>query len=158
LSRDPRQCIFKLRVDASDPPVRLRCDAAIPAPAPDGALYFVKRDFWNANEIYRAKPENAESSVLVARYDPSRVPLWPTGFALSPDGRGLAVPLKDNGTTNIWVIPSGGGPFRQITDFGLRPTLIARQVSWSRDGRFIYAAVAESDWDIVLLDGAATGR
>jgi Tol biopolymer transport system component len=153
LSQDEQPCIFKLRVDASDPPVRLRCNAAIPAPAPDGALYFVKGDFWKANEIYRAKPENAESSVLVARYALSRVPLWPTGFALSPDGRWLAVPLKDDGTTNIWVIPTDGRPFRQVTDFGLRPTLIARQVSWSRDGRFIYAAVAESDTDIVLLEG-----
>ena len=91
--------------------------------------------------------------MLVTRYPLSRVPLWPTGFALSPDERWLAVPLRDNGTTNIWVIPTGGGSYRQITDFGRQPTLIGRQVSWSRDGRFIYAAVAESDTDIVLLEG-----
>ena len=96
--------------------------------------------------------------MLVARYAPSRVPLWPTGFALSPDGRWLAVQLKDNGTTNIWAIPTDGGPYRQLTDFGRRPILIARQVSWSRDGKFIFAALAERDADIVLLDGIVTGR
>jgi Tol biopolymer transport system component len=157
-SEDKPQCIYKVRVDGTATPDRVRCDAAVPAPASDGTLYFVKRGFWNANEIYRAKPEHAESSVLVARYDLSRVPLWPTGFALSPDGRWLAVPLKDNGTTNIWLIPTDGGLHRQITDFGQRPTLIARQVSWSRDGKFIYAAVAETDSDIVLLEGGAAGR
>jgi hypothetical protein len=31
--------------------------------------------------------------------------------------------------------------------------LIARQVSWSPDGKFVYAAVVETDADIVLLDG-----
>ena len=68
------------------------------------------------------------------------------------------MPLKDGGTTNIWAIPTDGGPFRQLTDFGRRPILIARQVSWSSDGRFIYAAVAETDADIVLLEGIDTGR
>jgi hypothetical protein len=68
------------------------------------------------------------------------------------------VPLRDNGTTNIWAIPTDGGAYRQITDFGRRPTLIARQVSWSRGGRFIYAAVSESDTDIVLLEGIDTRR
>ena len=148
-----QQCISKVLVDGSDSPVHVRCGAAVPVPASDGSLYFAPRGFWNANEIYKAKPENTDTPVLVTRYPLSRVPLWPTGFALSPDERWLAVPLRDNGTTNIWVIPTGGGSYRQITDFGRQPTLIGRQVSWSRDGRFIYAAVAESDTDIVLLEG-----
>ena len=147
------QCIFKVRVDASTPPERVRCNAAVPAPAPDGTLYFAPGGWQNANEIYKAKPENDEKAVLVTRYPLSRVPLWPTGIALSPDGHSIAVPLKDNGTTNIWTISTSTGSYRQITDFGRRPTLIARQVSWSRDGKFIFAAVAESDADMVLLDG-----
>jgi Tol biopolymer transport system component len=134
--------------------VQVRCGAAVPAPASDGTLYFAPRAFFNANEIYKAKPENGKAE-LVARYPASRVPLWPTGFALSPDERWIAVPLKDNGTTNIWTIPVDGGPFRQITDLG-GPTLIGRQVSWSRDGKFIYAAVAAIESDIVLLNGAGS--
>jgi Tol biopolymer transport system component len=66
--------------------------------------------------------------------------------------------LKDRGTTNIWAIPTDGGPYRQLTDFEQRPILIARQVSWSRDGKFIYAALAESDADIVLLEGLIASK
>jgi hypothetical protein len=33
------------------------------------------------------------------------------------------------------------------------PILIARQVSWAPDGKSIYAAVVETDADIVVLDG-----
>jgi len=152
------QCIHKVHVSRNTSPVQVRCDAAVPVPAPDGTLYFAPRGFRNANEIYKAKPENDGNAVLVTRYALSRVPLWPTGFALSPDGRWIALPLKDSGTTNIWAIPTDGGPYRQITDFGRRPVLIARQVSWSRDGKFLYAAIAESDADVVLLDGIDTRR
>lgn len=89
----------------------------------------------------------------VARISRSRVPFWPTGPVRSPDDRWLAVPLKDGATTNIWAIPTSGGPLRQLTDFGSRAILIARQVSWSLDGKFVYAAVLETDADVVLLDG-----
>jgi len=41
-------------------------------------------------------------------------------------------------------------PARDLTTGG---PVIARQVSWSPDGKFIYAAVVETDADIVLLDG-----
>jgi hypothetical protein len=50
-------------------------------------------------------------------------------------------------------LATDGGPARQLTDFGQRPILIARQVSWSPDVKFIYAGVVETDADIVLLDG-----
>ena len=42
---------------------------------------------------------------------------------------------------------------RQITDFGRRAIMIARSVGWSSDSQSIYAAVAEMDADIVLLEG-----
>jgi hypothetical protein len=32
--------------------------------------------------------------------------------------------------------------------------MIGRQVSWSKDGAFLFAAVMDIDADIVLLDGA----
>lgn len=146
-------CIDKVPVSRNAPPVRVRCSAAVAMPAPDGALYFVPRHWRNSNEIYKAKPESDENAVLLTRYPAARVPFWPTGLALSPDGLWIAVPLKDYGTTNIWAIPTGGGAFRRLTDFGRRSTLIARQVSWSRDGKFVYAALAESGADVVLLDG-----
>jgi Tol biopolymer transport system component len=149
------KCIDKIPADGGSP-VRVRCAAAVPAPSADGTtLFYAPNSFLNANQIDKATPENGQA-VAVARYARSRVPLWPTGFALSLDGRWIAVPLKDGATTNIWAIPTGGGPFRQLRDFGRRAILIARQVSWSPDGKIVYAAVAESDADVVLLDGIST--
>ena len=40
-----------------------------------------------------------------------------------------------------------------VTDFGDRSIMIVRSVSWSRDSQHIYAAVAETQTDVVLLAG-----
>jgi Tol biopolymer transport system component len=80
--------------------------------------------------------------------------VWPHQYTLSPDDRWLAAPLKDRGTTNLWIISTKDGSLRQVTDFQQRPTTIGRQVSWSTDGKYIFAALVETDADIVLLKGA----
>jgi Tol biopolymer transport system component len=104
-------------------------------------------------EIRAATPESGPSRVL-ATISASRVPLWQiVSPALSTDGKWLAQALTDRGTTNIWALPTAGGEWRQLTDFGERPTFIARRVSWSSDGRSVLAAVGEGDSDIVLLEG-----
>ena len=72
---------------------------------------------------------------------------------LSPDGQWLAGPLIDGATTNLWALPTSGGDWKQITDFGDRSTVIARSVSWSPDSGHIYAAIADTETDIVLLNG-----
>ena len=77
---------------------------------------------------------------------------------VSPDGRWLATPLTDGVTTNLWALPAAGGPLRQLTDFGQRSVLIVRRISWSRDGKYLFAAVAETDADIVFLDGLVQTR
>ena len=68
------------------------------------------------------------------------------------------MPLSDGTTSNIWALPTDGGLMRPLTDFGDRSVMIARRVSWSADSRYLYAAVAETDADIVLLDGLLRGR
>jgi WD40 repeat protein len=104
-------------------------------------------------EIRAAHPEDAPFRVL-ARIPASRVPIWQiVNPALSPDGKWLAQALTDGVTTNIWSLSTTTGEWRQITDFGERPTFIARRVSWSSDGRSIFAAVGEGDSDIVMLEG-----
>ena len=108
-------------------------------------------------EIRSAQPENAPFKVL-ARIPASRVPIWQiVNPALSPDGKWLAQALTDGATTNIWALSTSTGEWRQITDFGDRPTFIARRVSWSSDGRFIFGALGEGDADIVLLEGFVKG-
>ena len=104
-------------------------------------------------EIHAATPEDGPSRAL-ARVPVSRVPNWQiVNPALSPNGEWLAMPLTVGFTTNVWVLSTRTGAWRQVTDFGERPTFIARRVSWSSDGRSILAAVAEGDADVVLLNG-----
>jgi hypothetical protein len=89
----------------------------------------------------------------MARVAGERVPARLPNICISPDGQYLAVLLIDGATTNIWTLPTAGGPMSPVTDFGDRSIIIARSVSWSRDSRHIYAAVAETQTDVVLLDG-----
>ena len=95
-------------------------------------------------EIHAASPEDAPSRVL-ARIAASRAPQWQiVQPALSPDGQKLALPLTDGATTNIWTLSTATGEWQKVTDFGARPTFIARRVSWSSDGQAILAAVGEA--------------
>ncbi len=152
-------CIEKKAIDGG-PAVSVRCDNAnASAPRADGStLYFVnlliKTNGIVDHEIGSARPENGPSNVL-ARVAGSRVPVSRRYLipVLSPDGQWLTMPLLDGATTNIWVLPTIGGPMRPLTDFGDRSVVIARSVFWSPNSRHVYAAVADTDADIVLLDG-----
>jgi Tol biopolymer transport system component len=133
----------------------------IPAIAPDGQTLFLSRTVIapervrlsaGSVEFVRAHPLDAPAETL-ATIPSERLPVRVPNHALSPDGQQLAVALIDGGTTNIWTLPTAGGPLRPLTDFGNRSTLFARSISWSRDGRHIYAAVAERETDVVLLAG-----
>jgi len=117
---------------------------------PDGTEHVANID-WT---ICRASPDDGPSEEI-GRIRASRVPVSSAFVhgSLSPDGLWLALPLIDGATTNIWSLPSSGGPMRQLTDFDGRPTLIARQVCWSPDGQYLYAAVADVGADVVMYDG-----
>jgi Tol biopolymer transport system component len=123
----------------------------------DGTLYYaIERPLIDGrpeHEIHAASPEDGPSR-LIARVPASRVAPWQIiNPALSPDGQWLALPLTDGAATNIWVISTKTGEWRQVTDFGERAIFIARRVSWSPDGKSLLAAVGEGDADIVLLEG-----
>ena len=168
----------KVPIDGGQPVV-VREDASgivIPAVAPDSTLYFVRPvssravkeglksgrstfGLWwseSAAEFCRASPEDGPLEVL-ARVSGERVPGAPGASvahaALSPDGKWLATSLIDGATTNLWAVPTSGGSLKPFTDFGDRPTLISRAISWSPDGQYLYAALAESQTNIVLIKG-----
>jgi Tol biopolymer transport system component len=158
--------IAKVQLDGGSPvPVRPEPGATIPAIAADGStLYFAitarSSIFGNERsdrEIRRAQPEDGPSEAI-ARVSGDRLPGLPTvlSIAVSPDQRWLAMPLVDGATTNLWMLPATGGTMRAITDFGGRSVEIARSIAWSADSRSIYAAVAETETDIVLFDGLLT--
>ena len=141
------------------PAVTVRTDNAQgPATAPDGsALYYVV-PLQNLNgsldyELRVARPENGPSTLL-ARISGERVPLW-QGLhpVISKDGKWLALPLDDNRGTNIWAASTADGKLKRITDFGQKRTFIARRISWSSDGKWVFAALGEGDADIVQIDG-----
>ncbi len=129
-----------------------------PALAPDGsALYYVV-PLQNLNglldyELRVARPEDGPSKLL-ARISGERVPIW-QGLhpVISKDGKGLTMPLDDGLGTNIWILSTADGKLRRITDFGSKRTFIARRISWSSDGKWVFAAVGEGDSDIVQIDG-----
>jgi eukaryotic-like serine/threonine-protein kinase len=140
------------------PPVLVRGDRNSNAPTVGrDALYFVafaaeygSRDW----ELRRASPEDGDSEVI-GRVAGNRIPGSPLYIhpALSQDGQWLAHGLTDGATSNLWVLSTADGSWRQLTDFGEQPTLIVRQVSWSPDGQYLYAAVSKNNGDIVMLEG-----
>jgi serine/threonine protein kinase len=141
------------------PAVVVRSDNARgPAVAPDGsALYYVV-PLQNLNgsldyELRVARPEEGPSTLL-ARITGERVPLW-QGLhpVISRDGKALVMALDDGLGTNIWMASTADGKLTRLTDFGAKRTFIARRVSWSSDGHFVFAAVGEGDADIVQFDG-----
>jgi Tol biopolymer transport system component len=177
LGEDPRR-VEKVPIDGGQPQV-VRKDASgivIPAVAPDSTLYFVRPVsattasdgstsgppspglWWSASvaEFCRASPEDGPHEVI-ARVPGDRIAGDPGPLvahaALSPDGTVLATSLIDGLTTNLWAVSTSGGSLTQLTDFGDRTTLISRSISWSPDGQFLYAALAESQSNIVSIKG-----
>jgi hypothetical protein len=140
-------------------PVVVRTDVDAHAPtAGRTALYYATRSRptvgrWDW-EFRRASPEDGPSQVLT-RVPSSRSPVSRlfASTSLSPDERLLALPMIVGATATIAVMPVDGGAFTPVIDFGDRAMLIARQVAWAPDGASIYAAVADVNADIVLLDG-----
>ena len=133
----------------------VRTEGQKPAADSRGKLFFVQSlqalNGLSDMEILLADPEDGPARRL-ARISGSRLSSWLLMQpVLSPDGKWLAVLLTEGPTTDIWAQPTAGGPMRRITDFGRQATFITRRVSWSSDGRSIYAALGKGEADIVLL-------
>jgi Tol biopolymer transport system component len=141
--------------------VAVRNSASTPAVSSDGrTLYYVhglRPELLGLRGDLQicCSPMGEGPSDEIARIAASRVPVSVRllQLFLSPDGQWLAVPLVDAATSNLWALPTSGGPMKQLTDFGDNCNVIARSVSWSADSQYLFAAVAETETDIVLFDG-----
>ena len=150
--------LMKVAIAGGTPAVVRTDNARGPAVAPDGsALYYIV-PLENLNgspdyELRAATPEGGPSKLL-ARISGQRVPIW-QGFhpVISKDGKWLVMPLDDSLGTNLWIASTSDGKFKRITDFAPKRTFIARRISWSSDGKWVFAAVGEGDSDIVMMDG-----
>jgi Tol biopolymer transport system component len=155
LETTPSRLLKKIPVNGGTA-VTVRSDGAVmPVLSPDGGtLYFAVAVPQPAGttdyELRAARPEDGPSQLL-ARIQAQRIGDGMFQPAISPDGGLLALPLTDGVTANIWGVSTRDGSFRALTDFGRRPTLITRRVSWSPDGKFVYAAVGEAEADVFLL-------
>jgi eukaryotic-like serine/threonine-protein kinase len=156
VARDNAYILEKTSPDGGEPIIVRTDDVVAPMVGRDGTLFFASptrrtNGPWEWN-LRMARPETAAAIDLV-KVNGSRIPVRMSAFnpTLSPDEKWLAQPLIDGAATNLWLISAADGSMRRITDFGDRAVVIARRVSWSRDGRFIYAAVAEIDADVVVL-------
>jgi Tol biopolymer transport system component len=72
----------------------------------------------------------------------------PGGIQFTPDGKGVAYPIREKGVDNIWIQPLDGGPGHQITNF------TSDQISlfhWSPDGKTLGILRGHSESDVVLL-------
>jgi Tol biopolymer transport system component len=156
----PAARLERIALDGRTPAV-VRTDASTPAVSPDGrTLYYVhglKPELLGRRgdvQICRSAMGDGPSHEI-GRIAASRVPVSVVLLQLfvSPDGERLAVPLADGATTNLWALPTSGGPMQQLTDFGDRCNVIARSVSWSADSQYLFAAVAETETDVVLFNG-----
>jgi Tol biopolymer transport system component len=154
---------FKTAV-AGGAPVLVRNDnACVSALSPDGSTLYYSvphlkgigiRDY----EIRAAHPERSPSARL-AQIAGERVPHWQVFQpSLSHDGRWLALPLNDFTTTNLYLLSTIDGSWRQVTDFSPRRTFIVRRVAWSSDDKDLFAAVGDGDADIVLIEGLFPSR
>ncbi len=139
--------------------IRTGIGVAVPAISPDGTTLFLVGPMRSSMGVFgvgvayvRASPPSGPGETI-ARVPGERLPARHVSLVMSPDGQYLATLLIDGTTTNIWLLPTSGGPMKPVTDFGDQSVVIARSVSWSRDGQHIYAAVAKTLTDIVLLDG-----
>ena len=157
-------CIQKIRV-ADNVVERVRCgNAHSPSPRP-GTLFFQTR-FVAASggfnqEFRKASPEDNLETTLLRPIDGRQISndsRLPAAWALSPDGNWMAMGLMDRATTNLWRMSTDTGQLQQVTDFGERATWIVRQVTWSHDSKFIYAAIADLDAGVVSIAGVLAGK
>jgi len=150
--------IFKTPMTGGAPVLVRNDNACVSAIGADGSTLYYSVPHLNGNgirdyEIRAAHPESGPS-VRLAQVAGERVPHWQVFQpSLSHDGRWLALPLNDLATTNLYLLSTIDGSWRQVTDFSPRRTFIVRRVAWSSDDRGLFAAVGDGDADIVLIEG-----
>jgi serine/threonine protein kinase/dipeptidyl aminopeptidase/acylaminoacyl peptidase len=69
----------------------------------------------------------------------------------SPDGKGIAYPVREKGVDNLWLQPLDGGPGRQLTNFG---SLKIYSYQWSPDGKSLALVRGDSSSDLVLIQNS----
>lgn len=140
LSNDSKQGLFSIDVvTGAVSPVVLARDAeqlASPQPSPDGKqLYFVRVGKGGGEVIARDMATGSERRVTEVR--------GPFLVQLSPDGRTLAMVVRDAAANRAWVgvVPSSGGELRAVYGEQMAASL-TNWVSWSNDSAHLFVMKA----------------
>jgi Tol biopolymer transport system component len=72
-----------------------------------------------------------------------------TDFRFTPDGKSLALVVKEDGVENIWLQPLDGSKGRKLTSFNNADTLL--DFRWSPDGKKLALLRSNSVSDVILL-------
>jgi Tol biopolymer transport system component len=101
--------------------------------SPDGTRIVFRSNRSGAYELWTAGKDGSNPTRITRFSGRLGSPRW------SPDGRnivfdGYASPYEHVKNTNIFVVPSTGGPIRKLTD----DKTLYFVPNWSRDGRWIY--------------------
>jgi eukaryotic-like serine/threonine-protein kinase len=108
-----------------------------------------------AVEVVNPGAQNGREQIALLSLDSSTVRLLdadpriaPGGVQFTPDGKGLAYPVHENGVDNIWIQPMDGSAGRQITNFTSEQI---QRFYWSPDGKTLAVLRGHSESDVVLL-------
>ncbi len=109
-------------------------------------------------EVVDPKTQNGKEKVAVLELGSSAPRLLDAdprvtsgGVRFTPDGKGVAYPIRENGVDNIWIQPLDGSPGRQITNFTSEQIT---SFNWSADGKNLGVLRSHSESDVVLLQEA----
>jgi len=73
----------------------------------------------------------------------------------TPDGKGIAYPISENGVDNIWVQPLNDKPRHRITDFSSDQIFV---FYWSPSGRTLGVLRSRVESDVVVLTDSGSSR
>jgi Tol biopolymer transport system component len=116
-------------------PIDDEAPAWSPAAAPDGKIvYYVKETSKEFFQIVKRNIETGEEQELC------RIPPYDNNtLALSPNGKRLALMMRENETTRgLKVLPVDGGKPVTLHSFKKDRQVMYIDITWSPDGRYIY--------------------
>ena len=76
------------------------------------------------------------------------LPGWTWALRFTPDGQNITYVDNHDGTSNIWSVPTNGGPARKLTNFTSQDIF---DFAWSRDGKELVLSRGTQYSDAVLI-------
>jgi eukaryotic-like serine/threonine-protein kinase len=110
-----------------------------------GLLMIAREQGSTANRIWHLSFPGAEARSITDNSD------YYTDLSLATDSITVAA-VQTSGSANIWIVPQGDASraYQTVHAFG--------GLSWTPDGRIVYASLAGGNWDIWTMDADGSGQ